>query len=77
MFFPTRRFLAIASRLSKARLAEIRDWPMPKISWSSATVNSSAKSNRSNRNRVGSEIARSELTTEAIGRMKISQYFNK
>ena len=30
MFLPTLRFLAIASRLSKARLAEIRDWPMPK-----------------------------------------------
>ena len=32
---------------------------------------------KSSRKRVGSEIARSELTIEAIRRIKIFQYFNK
>src|SRR6266446_8478478 len=44
----------------------MRDWPMPRMSFNSATESSSCSSSKSSRNRVGSASSRRKLMVDAI-----------
>src|SRR5438309_5088851 len=53
----------------------MRDWPIPRISWSSATESSSCSRRRRRRRRVGSAMRRRKLIVDGIDkRNDISTY---
>ncbi len=74
MFFPARRSRTRPARLSCARWVEMRDWPMFRTSWISATVSSACSSNRSRRKRVASASNRKDLMIEGMAKPNISKH---
>src|SRR4051812_42230972 len=66
MFFPARRSCTNPARRSCARCVEIRDWPIPRISWSSTTESSSFCKRSRRRRRVSSARRRRALTMDGI-----------
>ena len=66
LFFPLRSSLTKPSSFNCESWVEIRLWPMPRISWSSATDRASVPSSIRIRNRVGSDMSFSDFSIDGM-----------